>query len=281
LRQVGKRRDCEGNVIVVRDWVVELLQERIEELDDDQLPVVSFDADRRLLHFILVMTSYTNTTFAAGTGGQPVLSPADADELAGTCRLLADIAQGGASLVDGPLDGTRQQWIGTGRQTASPASVPTPARTQLIEADETNAASTKPFDLGLYTSTAAPDGRSMWRTYLDSTRGSTLHPLPWYTWNLKARDDTKIGEITSACAWVDFVDTYPHPHAGKVYPDWRNVAQDLDGVHLTLRAILAIQGFSFPTSHGLTAPTYWDVESTLWLRWCFTSVNLREMTDDG
>jgi hypothetical protein len=259
----------------VRDRAVELLQERIEKLDDGQLPVVSFDADRRLLHFILVMTSYTNTTMAAGTGEQPVLAPADADELAGTCRLLADIAQGGTGLVDGPLDRTRQQWIGTGRQISSPAE------TRLIETDDSGAASTKPFNLGLYTSTAAPDGRSMWRTYLDSIRESPLHPLPWYTWNLQARDDTAIAEITSAREWTDFVDAYARPHAGMIYPDWRDVAQDVDAVHLTPRAILAIQGFSFPTTRGPTAPTYWDVESTLWLRWCFTSVSLREVTDNS
>jgi hypothetical protein len=65
-----------------------------------------------------------------------------------------------------------------------------------------------------------------------------------------------------------------------LYPDWYQIAKDFDGVHLTMRAILAIQGFAFDTSHGMIAPSYWGVESVLWLRWCFTSIELREITRD-
>lgn len=57
-----------------------------------------------------------------------------------------------------------------------------------------------------------------------------------------------------------------------LYPDWRAVAQRYDAVHMTLRAIAATQGLLFPTDEGQIAPTFWDVESTFWLRWCFRSV---------
>lgn len=258
----------------MRDRAVGFLRERIGKLDDGQFPVVAFDVDPRLLKFILVMTSYTNTTMVAETGGQPVLAPADADELAGTCRLLTDIAQGEAGLVFGPLDRTHQQWIATGRN----AAPPTPTATRFIESTDNGPPTTKPMDSGLYTSTVLGDGRSMWRRYLDSVRGSSLHPLPWYTWNLPARDDAAVLEITSAREWADFVAAYGRRHEEMIYPYWPTVARDFDGIHLTLRAILAIQGFELATSRGPTAPTYWDVESTLWLRWCFTSPDLHEVT---
>jgi hypothetical protein len=38
---------------------------------------------------------------------------------------------------------------------------------------------------------------------------------------------------------------------------------------MSMRAIVSSQGFSFRVAHGLTAAGYWDVESTLWLNWCF------------
>jgi len=47
-------------------------------------------------------------------------------------------------------------------------------------------------------------------------------------------------------------------------------------VHITISAIAAIQGMRLETPRGLLAPSYWDVETTFWLRWSFTSVALVE-----
>lgn len=257
---------------------VEILRERVQELDGGHLPIVSFTANSRLLHFTLIMASYTNTRISTDSQSKSVLAPVDADEIASTCGLLADIAQAEAELVNGPLDRTRQHWIKTNRRSTSPTAPSQPTRSQLIEVGQTNVPSAKPFGVGFYTSTAATDGHSMWRTYLDSVRGSTLHPLPWYTWQLHADGSTRIAEIASAIEWTEFVGEYPREHAGMIYPDWYRIAQEFDGVHLTLRAILAIQGFAFPAACGLIAPSYWDVESVFWLRWCFTSVQLQDVT---
>jgi hypothetical protein len=40
-------------------------------------------------------------------------------------------------------------------------------------------------------------------------------------------------------------------------------------VHLSAGAIAAAQGFCFRLEGGVTVPLYWDVESTVWLRWVF------------
>jgi hypothetical protein len=61
-------------------------------------------------------------------------------------------------------------------------------------------------------------------------------------------------------------------------PDWSAVSRDVDAVHVTLPAIVAAQGFGLRTARGITAPAFWDVESTLWLRWRFASARLLETT---
>ena len=64
-----------------------------------------------------------------------------------------------------------------------------------------------------------------------------------------------------------------------VYPDWDAIAADFDAVHLCLAGVVAIQGFSFRSAYGLTAPGYWDVETTHWLRWSFQQPRLVEVVD--
>ncbi|MFF3712878.1 hypothetical protein [Streptomyces phaeochromogenes] len=49
-------------------------------------------------------------------------------------------------------------------------------------------------------------------------------------------------------------------------------------MHVTLRAIVATQGLRFPVKGGATVPPYWDIESVLWLRWCFSSTRFVEVT---
>jgi len=265
----------------VGNEAIGLLRQRVDNLDQGQMPVVSFEADPRLLHFIVVIGAQTNTMMTDERVQPPILTADDADAIAANCRLLDSIGRDQPGVVLGPLNRRRQHWISTGRHLTSSNEFPSLARSRFQLADNDIVPSTKPFGLGLYTSTPGLHGRGMWRTYLDVARGSSLHPLPWATWELQAGEDASVVEITSARDWVDFVTAYARARAGTVYPDWRAVASEFDGVHVTMRAVLAIQGFSFTTAGGLTAPAYWDVESTLWLRWCFVSVNLKEVTGEG
>ena len=84
--------------------------------------------------------------------------------------------------------------------------VPAPTRSQFIAAgDETAVApNRKPFDVGLFTSTATFRGYSGWRTLLDLSRGSSLYPLPWYVWEVEALADASVLEIADAHRWVEF-----------------------------------------------------------------------------
>jgi hypothetical protein len=67
---------------------------------------------------------------------------------------------------------------------------------------------------------------------------------------------------------------YPRLAGNLLYPDWPAISADWDGVHMTPQAIAATQGQYLLTESGTVAAPYWDVESTLWLCWCFDTVHL-------
>lgn len=79
--------------------------------------------------------------------------------------------------------------------------------------------------------------------------------------------------MNTAGAWADLSVRYPLIENELIYPNWSAIAEDYDAVHLTAMAIAATQGVRISTAMGLIAPTYWDVESTFWLRWSFNAVS--------
>lgn len=257
---------------------IDLVRRRVEELDRRPLPIVGSDAGSMLVRVASVLGSCTNTSIRSHSE-KPLLAAADADETIETSSFLDVFADHDVGLVRGPLPRERQQWIATGRHRISEKETPVPSRVQFEAAYEAagQPPSAKPVGVALFTSTAMRGGPSSWRTILELSRGSSLYPLPWYVWDLKVRTDAFVHEITSAQDWVAFVDAFATVDAGLVYPDWRRAMRQFDGVHLTLTAIAAVQGFSFLTSAGPTAPAFWDVESTLWLRWAFDETRLSQI----
>jgi hypothetical protein len=255
------------------DW----LRERVSELDSAEL--ARGLGDEWVVRFVWLMAAWTNTRMTVDSERPVVLEPRAADEITAECRLLNEIARTDPDVVRGPLDQRRQQWIGTAKR--SVGEVPpelTPQSFVSADAPGSVRPSTKPADLGIYSSTATSDGRSMWRAFLEIGREASLHPRPWAVWNIRPCDDrAKVCEIDSAEAWCELVQAYPSLADDRLYPDWRAIATDFDGVHMTLAAIVATQGFTFLTSAGPIAAAYWDLETTLWLRWRFESVSLSEV----
>jgi len=206
----------------------------------------------------------------------------DADMLLRRCRALARLAADFPQLTDGPLDRSAQYWIATGRppwQSGGdyPPGDYTPQESRFIPVARATRPPTgaKPFGVGLFTSTSVRGSYGMWRCYLRGyENSSTLHRKPWYTWQLQPRDEARVYEIRDAAQWVKLITAHPRVEAGFVHPDWTTIADRWDAVHVTLRAIAAAQGFSFATALGPTTAPYWDVESTFWLNWCFTTVTL-------
>jgi hypothetical protein len=180
-----------------------------------------------------------------------VLERATADEITAGCRLLREIARTDADLVGGPLDQRRQEWIAAAKRSGS-AAAPELTRQSFISAGAPGhlKPSTKPAGVGIYSSTVTSDGRSMWRVFLEIGSEASLHPRPWAVWDIRlCGDRANVYEIDSE-TWCDLVRAYPTRADGLLYPDWRAIAADFDGVHMTLAAIVATQGFTFLTSAG-------------------------------
>lgn len=255
------------------------LARRIEQLDAGPCsPLVPEDLRDDLAHFITVMERITSR----GTGDDvpvlPTLSAAKADGLVQGSRLLARLDAAAPELVLGPLRRDAQLWTGTGNPSFLPEAELTPSESYFVGVSEASAgvASTKPFGVGLFTSTGVLGTYGMWRLYLELNRGSTLFPLPWRTWAVEPLAGAVVREIASAADWVELVLAHPRQDRGLLFPDWAAVARGCDGVHVTLRAIVAMQGMCCATREGTIAAPYWDVESTFWLRWCFGAVRLVE-----
>ena len=161
----------------------------------------------------------------------------------------------------------RQLWTGS----VSTNHIPSAASFVPLTTDEK--LRVKPTRQGLYTSTHLPgtEASSMWLMYLEQF-GRGLFPKPWRTYALAVADGSRIYDVRSAEAWTQLVLQYPLEHAGLVYPDWAQIATKYDAVHFTVSAVVAIQEIRLAAG-GFTVPEgYWDAEQTLWLNWCFDSV---------
>lgn len=226
--------------------------------------------------FVQVISAITPSDAIAGR-----IAPSVADTVVAGSALLAYLEGIAGEVVTGPLRPDAQFWIGTGK----PSTAPTPHRAldqRLfvdISAHGALAPSTKPFFLGLYTSTGLLATHGMWELYLEVTQ-SSLFPPPWEIWKVEPTPDVDVLEIASATTWAELVSEYPLRHEGFLYPDWRSVSRDHDAVHMTMRAVAATQGVCLRAGNDTLAPTFWDVESTLWLRWCFEDAELIQLAGE-
>jgi hypothetical protein len=229
-----------------------------------------------LVHFIHIMEWINGCN-----PDRPRVSPEYADATLSRSHLLACLEKTTPEIAIGPLHRDAQYWMNGGTSSRYRTRQDTLDRAHYISVIDAPRVelSTKPFFVGLFTCTGVLGTYGMWRLYVDRYRdgaGPTAYERPWETWAVEIEPDARVLELASAADWVDFVLSHPRQSGQVLYPDWRAVAQRYDAVHMTLRAIAATQGLFFPTEQGEVAPTFWDVESTLWLRWRFGSVRLVE-----
>jgi len=220
--------------------------------------------------FISVLDGVTSTGDHART---PIVSAADADAVVASCRLIRRLGSAGPQLVTGGIAGHPQYWVSTGKPPWLPSREPILSQEHFVAATGVSRAhNANPFGVGLYTSTGFQGTQGMWRLYLDLGRYSSNFPQPWHVWKVDSSAAARVCDATTAAQWEELTLRYPAVKEDLIYPDWRAIAQDWDAVHITIRAIAAIQGMRIQSSRGLLAPSYWDVETTFWLRWIFTSV---------
>jgi hypothetical protein len=251
------------------------IRRRVEELDGVSSDLSHFETQNKLKAFVDLMASVTNGYVSGRYGEAPLLDPETADELVVHCASMGILRRKVPSLTTRSIDVNNQIWVATSR--ISRLTSTKPSKNSFIGvAHPKNIAKTKPIYGGLYTSTLLPDvGKSMWRIYLDlHGHSSVLYPKPWVTYKLRPTHDVRAFEVNSAKQWVGLIDQFHVTREGLQYPDWEQIARRYDAIHMTIDAILGIQGLRLNSPGGVTAETYWDVETTLWLNWCFESVDL-------
>ena len=132
--------------------------------------------------------------------------------------------------------------------------------------------------------------------------------FPLKQWRLRVSESARVYEINGAADWHRLCASYParsardasDPEASDgegwaVYPparlsdeaddgefaadmdrwltpNWSAVAEDWDGVRLTLGGLLTAEKARVASAAGWSMLRFWDVEQTMWLRWAFDDV---------
>jgi hypothetical protein len=163
----------------------------------------------------------------------------------------------------GDLARDSQLWIST--ETGSPDP-----RHLSIDLSAYSSDGSKP-KRAFWTSTMNPARSSPWLNWLQE--GEDRRPGPYYVWRLKVLSAARVFEIRSASDWAELARRYPSG-ATPIDPRWSAVANDWDGVHLSIGGLLTAQDVVYQSDGGVTQLRGWDVESTAWLRWSFAAVQV-------
>ena len=209
----------------------------------------------------------------------PVIAAPDADAAVATSRLLTRLDAVAPQIVSGRLDRSSQYWISTEKFPWLKPRDSHLSEDKFVAIGNAIVPSAKPFHVGLYTYTGLAGSRGMWREYIERAVSGTGFKRPWHIWKICASPSARIWEANTASAWADLSMRYPLIENRLIYPNWPAIAEDYDAVHLTAMAVAAIQGVRISTEKGLLVPSYWDVESTLWLQWRFEAVSEVETVD--
>lgn len=256
------------------------LKRRVAELDaEPYYKEEPRNTSNDLSRFISVMQRITSSGSPMGGYDFSCTSARDADVIQKNCSLLDRLEIALPEITTEPLRLNYQFWVAIGEPSELQKKDLTLTESHFIGISDAPLikASTKPFYVGLFTSTGVVGTYGMWRIYNKHyDYRISPPPPPLRTWSVEPYNNVVVREITSAVDWVEFILSNPRHENGLLYPDWKLIARQCDAIHMTLRAIVAIQGLYFKTEQGLIAPTYWDVESTFWFRWCFKAVKLVE-----
>ncbi len=147
---------------------------------------------------------------------------------------------------------------------------------------------------GLWTTTAPPP-----ETHDELINRWEIFPGPVSRWRLPVLERARVREISRPSDWLDLVLEFPKLYEGpndawelpgpnratvsrlfdvpnqraavaeskgRLMPDWRAVAQAIDGVHLTWAGFITTEGFVREAGDGRhTMVRHWGSERTLWL----------------
>jgi hypothetical protein len=171
------------------------------------------------------------------------------------------------------LDRAHQVWVGATPDPPSPDGM-------VVDLSPFNAVTPKPR-------------RAFWTSTIVSTVVSPWleHPERILSaggiWAVAVSASARVLEIHSPAAWSALARAYPSTQAGltdtvgavdppagstRLDPDWTKVAEDWDGVHMSVAGLLTAEDVLYETGGIWTELRGWNVESTVWFRWCFSRI---------
>jgi hypothetical protein len=167
----------------------------------------------------------------------------------------------------GPLNRNTQEWISRSGEPPTPPRLIIPK----IAPDDFEGNAHKPIG-GLFTSTGIAGANSALALLSHGWGDYGVDP-PIVRYRLRADPTTRIYEIDGPAAWHQLCTQFPAlGEDGRLVPDWNSIADEWDGVHLTLGGLLTSEQVRFTSPAGWTELREWDAEQTVWLRWVFDAV---------
>jgi hypothetical protein len=151
-------------------------------------------------------------------------------------------------------------------------------------------------DVSAYSLEVSKPRRAFWTCTFDSAvispwlewirLGEDPRLGPYYTWIVTVSASARVFEIHSPASWAALAQAYPSGPVAFRYspqndrsasyarldPDWSSVSQDWDGVHLSTGGWLTTEYVPHQSGGRTTELRGWDMESTAWFRWSFSSV---------
>jgi hypothetical protein len=122
-----------------------------------------------------------------------------------------------------------------------------------------------------WTSTPISEVVSGWIEWLRS--GDDRRPGPYHPWLLTVADEARVAEIHSPDDWRRFAHQYSTESSqGRAPVNWEQVRRDWDAVHLSVGGLLTAHAPAVAGAPDAELLEGWHMESTVWLRWAFTSV---------
>jgi hypothetical protein len=143
---------------------------------------------------------------------------------------------------------------------------------------------TKPSN-GFFTCTWDPEKRTTaWLAWCRANSKRNPEAEGRQLWTLTLCESATLCVIDSVAAFERLVKVYPDDRSKRGIqlpePNWYKMADPVDlafdGVHITDEAVRT--GIAAPPGKGFTG---WDVESTLWFVWSFTSPKHEGLIDKG
>jgi hypothetical protein len=194
-------------------------------------------------------------------------------EAAGLAKLAHRISVERASWWQ-PLDPRAQVW-------ASPAPAEPREKEFAVDLQPMQPEAPKPLH-ALWTSTLGRDLVSPWLEHPENFRQVNR------IWRLTVTPGVRVAEIHSAADWWRLTTSNRGQEPGHVFnvraqnagpfarmdPNWTRIAEDWDGVHLSIGGYLTAEDVTYEKDGVTTELRGWNMESTVWLRWVFDSFEL-------